>query len=225
MAKQLGIRLMMGSIRIGHGLAQRKQPVSFASHRARVFCASCNAHFKHLEDAVIPFIVPMARGRALALATEAQTTLALWAAKTALALRAASFQGTDEFVPQAHRDAVRYQAQPPGPMYVGYFPWRGDTAALHMDDGTVVAVPNPADRLPAQELPLASYNVVFAFGQMGFKVTGFVQRISPFDRIGSTSPRIAQFWPQRLGSLFWPPPGTPANSSEFDDIVDFTPIL
>lgn len=51
----------------------RKQPISFASFRARIFCGDCNEHFGRLEGAVIPLLVPMARGVVLSLDRDTQT--------------------------------------------------------------------------------------------------------------------------------------------------------
>ncbi len=75
-SKRLGIRSiisMEGSIQPGPH--PRRQPISFASYRALIFCAGCNEHFaRSLEDAVIPILVPMARGLTLSFA-EAERAL------------------------------------------------------------------------------------------------------------------------------------------------------
>ena len=126
MSKRLGIRDYLFTR--SSNLTPRKQPISFASHRARIFCRPCNTHFKHLEDKVIPLLVPMAQGRAtISLDSDSQAILALWAAKTAIALVAAT-PDLREFVPKAHRESVRRDGVPPVESWVGYVPWRGRAA-------------------------------------------------------------------------------------------------
>lgn len=68
------------------GRARRRQPISFGGYRARIFCAGCNEHFHHLEDEVIPWLVPMARGVPMSLGPDSQAVIATWAVKTAMAL-------------------------------------------------------------------------------------------------------------------------------------------
>jgi hypothetical protein len=77
-SKRLGIKTFLRQTSAGGRVVPQKRPISFASHRKRVFCAAWNTHFKHLEDAVIPLLVPMARSFQLALDSESQQLLALW---------------------------------------------------------------------------------------------------------------------------------------------------
>lgn len=106
-AKRLGVKeyLAPGDTVVAGG-TPRKQPVSFASYRARIFCSDCNTHFKHLEDAVIPLLVPMAKGLTLSLDQTSQALLALWADKTAMALIAAD-PSQEDVVPLDRHRAVR----------------------------------------------------------------------------------------------------------------------
>jgi hypothetical protein len=78
---------------------RRKQAISFGGYRAPVMCVPCNEHLGRLEEAVIPLLGPMAKGIRLVLAADSQQLLALWAAKTAIALLAAEDPAT---VPKAH---------------------------------------------------------------------------------------------------------------------------
>jgi hypothetical protein len=103
---------------LGFGYRQWRHQVSFASHRGHIFCKSCNAHFKQLEDEVIPLLVPMASGGSLNLDSEAQAKLALWAVKTTYALIA--MQGAIEQVPEDHRRAVRELGRPVDEVWVAY---------------------------------------------------------------------------------------------------------
>src|SRR5712691_7751467 len=52
--------------------SRRKQTISVASHRERIFCKQCNGHFKHLEDEAIPILVWMAKGQAISDSLTAQ---------------------------------------------------------------------------------------------------------------------------------------------------------
>jgi hypothetical protein len=114
-SKRLGIKTFLSAddAFVTAEALRRRQPISFANYRARVFCSGCNEHFKHLEDAVIPLLVPMARGMTLSLDVQTQTQLALWAHKTAIALCAAG-SDTQVAVPQQHRTAIRDGGVPRG---------------------------------------------------------------------------------------------------------------
>lgn len=113
------------------GVERRKQPISFASFRSRIFCKPCNKHFKHLEDAVIPLMVPMAKGRFVSLDPDSQALLALWASKTAVAVIAATAPQLREVVPIDQRRSVREGGRPGDETWVGHFPWRGSPHAHH----------------------------------------------------------------------------------------------
>ncbi len=80
-SKRLGINEFLSAedAFVAPGGTRRSQDISFANYRARVMCADCNGHFKHLEDAVIPLLVPMAQGLTLSLDRGSQELLALWA--------------------------------------------------------------------------------------------------------------------------------------------------
>jgi hypothetical protein len=125
-SKRLGVRdfLPADSAFVLGSMAPRTQPISFASYRARVLCTDCNTHFKHLEDAVIPLLVPMARDISLSLDAASRSRLARWAHKTAIALLAATPE-LREAVPAEHRRAVRDTDQAHRDVWVGFFSWRG----------------------------------------------------------------------------------------------------
>lgn len=198
-------------------LPRRKQPIAFASHRARIFCTACNTHFKHLEDEVIPLLVPMANGRVFSLGDDSQAVLALWAAKTAIALVAAS-PGLREFVPQSHRDSVRYSGVPPVDSWVGYVPWQGRSAQVYVADNTLAS---PPDHPAAGN---QSWSVVFVFKKAGFKVIGFMHPLPVGYRIDSGGFPVAQFWPRRPGLIHWPP-GDPAREDDFGKLAAFAPLM
>jgi hypothetical protein len=126
-------------------VAPRKQPISFASHRARIFCKGCNRHFKHLEDAVIPLIEPMGKGERVTLGPSDQATLALWATKTAMAVIAGTAPELDDLVPIAHRRIVREEGLPPEQAWVGFFPWGG---GIHLFAGDTDATDTGQDPPP-----------------------------------------------------------------------------
>jgi hypothetical protein len=215
MSKRLGIKDLMIS-RSGN-LPQRRQPISFASHRARIFCSNCNTHFKHLEDEVIPILVPMAQGRTLSLGTDNQTTLALWAAKTAMAL-VATTPGLRDFVPQSQRDSVRYAGVPPAECWAGFVPWRGRAVQVYVSDNTLTSPP---------QHPAAgnqSWSVVFVFKKAGFKVLGFIDPLPVGYKIDGGAFPVAQVWPRRPGLLHWPSPD-PAREADFVKLIAFAPLV
>jgi hypothetical protein len=201
MSKHLGIKSMMGGWTIG--LPALRHLISFASYRHRIFCKPCNAHYKHLEDEVIPLLVPMARGRTLVLGTGNQALLALWAAKTAIALLASKDELRD-LVPPDHRQSVRYASQPPADCRIGYFPWRG--REIIGGGETTVDHPEPSSRYRL-------YRQVFTFGAIGFTITGVIDPLPSQYVLGLDEPFIRQFWPSTPGMLSWPPETAPVNES------------
>jgi hypothetical protein len=218
MSKRLKIKEVMPG-RTGN-LTPRRQPISFASHRARIVCKPCNTHFGLLEEEVCDLIVPMATGRVLSLGDDSQELLALWASKTAIMLIAAH-PDLREFVPQAHRDSVRYDERPHADSYVGYFPWRGITNIYAADDAPILGGVNPPIRLPGQ-----AYSVVFTFKQLGFKVTGLIDPLPRQLRLGRDTDQIRQFWPSIPGLVNWPPTGGEVlGQGDFLALINFAPFV
>jgi hypothetical protein len=137
---------------------------------------SFRINFKHLEDAVIPPLVPMARGFHFALDRESQQLLALWATKTAIALIAAT-DGLAGAVRIVHRRAVRENAEVPEGVWVGFFSWRGEPTIatsrfVSVDEGQVSA-----------------YGAVLAFTGVGFSVKGF-ERPEPAETLDGDAPNL-----------------------------------
>jgi hypothetical protein len=172
------------------------QPISFASYRARVMCHGCNRHFKHLEDAVIPLLVPMGRGLALSLDRDSQRLLALWASKTALALMAAR-PGEDNRRLQMQGRAIR-EGEVPAASWVGYLAWHGGPI---ISTGYGEAVARKLDT-PASEM----YGVILTFAGVGFCVVGFLDGAPDGATVGGAPEPLRQCWPIRRPYLDWPPP-------------------
>lgn len=191
-SRRLGIKTFLTQTSTGGRVVPQKQPISFASHRKRIFCTGCNTHFKHLEDAVIPLIVPMARGFHLALDPESQQLLALWATKTAMALIAAT-DGLDDAVPIGHHQAVRDNAEVPDGVWVGFFSWRSEP--------TIAA----GQFVSADEAGATAYGAVLAFAGVGFSVKGF-ERPDPTETLDGDVPPFRQFSPPRTSLVDWPTP-------------------
>jgi len=217
--KRLGIKDFLAG---GHlGRQSRKQPISFRSYRARVFCKPCNTHFKHLEDAVIPLLEPMARGRALGLGSDSQALLALWAAKTAIALIAANnVENPPEatvVVPKDHRIAVRESGRPSDRVWVGFVPWRG-TPIISTGEAVV------GERTQAGLTDLEGYVVVLAFASIAFKVAGFTRPVPATHVIRGWNPSIRQFWPLTGATVTWPPPGPPYTNMTLGSLLNFVPV-
>ena len=216
MSRRLGIKAFLHTV-VWENITPRKQPISFASHRARIFCAGCNHHFKHLEDAAIPLLVPMAKGRALVLGPESQQLLALWAAKTGVALIAATAVELRDFVPVEHRRTIREEELPPKDFWVGYLPWNG---TLHVSAGDHAVVDH--DVRPASQFQ--AYGAVFTFSKLAFKIVGFLDPLPDTYRIDGDRPSIKQFWPQQAQSIEWPPWGPPAGNGNMSGVIAFAPI-
>jgi hypothetical protein len=214
MSKQLGIKAMMGGWTIG--LPPSRHLISFASYRHRIFCKPCNAHFGKLEEAVIPLLVPMAKGRTLVLDADSQALLALWAAKTAMALLASKSE-LRELVPQDHRDSVRYASKPPAECWVGYFPWHG-REVFTGGEGTIDDNREPPSRY-------RTYGEVFVFGTVGFKVMGIIDPPPDPYVLALDEPYICQFWPPTPGMIIWPPEVAPITEGDLLGLALLLPVM
>ncbi len=205
---------MMGGWTIG--LPPLRHLISFASYRHRIFCKPCNTHFKHLEDEVIPLLVPMAQGRTLVLDTDSQALLALWATKTAIALLAAKEQLRD-LVPSDHRQSVRYAGQTPADCWVGYLPWQG-REVITGGEGTLGDGHEPPSGY-------RTYGEVFMFGTIGFKVTGIIDPLPSQYVLALDEPYICQFWPPVSGMIVWPPEVAPVTESALPELSLRLPVM
>jgi hypothetical protein len=212
-AKRLGVKeyLASGDTVVAGG-TPRKQPVSFASYRARIFCSDCNTHFKHLEDAVIPLLVPMAKGLTLSLDQTSQALLALWADKTAMALIAAD-PSQEDVVPLDHHRAVR-EGRVAENTWVAFFSW-SDGPALKTGSGVVTGAGEPPE-------PKGNYAAILTFAGIGFYVTGFTDPLDS-DRIDGEPPPAAQFWPPKHPFVHWPPP-IQADKRVLPALLDWVPL-
>jgi hypothetical protein len=224
MSKRLGIKEHLPSV--SRNVTPRRQLLSFASHRARIVCKPCNTHFKHLEDTVIPLIMPMATGRILSLGEDSQPTLALWAAKTAMMLIAARPEFR-ELVPQEHRDSVRYANRPPDDSWIGYFPWEGGPNVF-TSDATTLRNQDPSLRLHDRVLQHDhAYTAIFTFGRLGFKAIGFIDGVPPgfVIRLTPQNTSISQFWPRLPGLIHWPPVSGPLTEADYPTLTQFAPLI
>jgi len=197
-SKQLGIRdFLAADEAFVIGREKRRQPISFASHRARILCTGCNAHFKHLEDAVIPLLVPMARGRVLSMDFASQALLARWAHKTAIALVTEDPEMRAS-VPAQHARALRFDGRVGHDTTVAFFAWSGGPvfATAHAD---IVDRRHPT---AARE----GYLAILAFREVGFCVMGFAEPLPANEVIDWKIPAMRQFWPPVAPRVHWPPP-------------------
>jgi hypothetical protein len=184
-----------------------------ASYRARIFCEECNTHFKHLEDATIPFLEPMGKDISVALRSEEQDTLALWGAKTAYALLAAG--GIEDVIPAEHLRLVRYEGRVSDDCWVGYCPWDGD---FHKAIGDV-----DLEDLVAPTPRYQAYQAILTFARVFMKVIGFVQPV-PGTVIDGETLSIKQVWPKQPRMLVWPPQGPPATNATLPALAQFVPL-
>lgn len=207
-SKRLGIKSFLTQTSAGGRVGPQKQSISFASHRKRIFCTGCNTHFKHLEDAVIPLLVPMARGFYFALDAHSQQLLALWAIKTAMALIAAT-DGLADAVPIEHHQAIRENDEVPEGAWVGFFSWRGEPTIA---TGRFVS---------ADQARTSAYGAVLAFAGVGFSVKGF-ERPEPAETLDADVPPFRQIWPPRNALIHWPSPVT-ADRAMLPVLMNFPP--
>jgi hypothetical protein len=214
-SKRLGVRdfLSADGAFVAAGAERPTRPISFASYRSRIFCAACNTHFKHLEDAVIPLLVPIARGFTLRLDSDTQALLALWAHKTAIALVAATPIESDA-VPEPHRRAVRDRGSAGTDTWVAFFAWHGSpvlgTAKMQLVDR---ALPHA---------PRSGYLAFLTFAQLGFAVIGVTEPLRAHETIDAELPPLARFWPQRAQLQPWPP--RPVDNRVLPALLSFVPI-
>ncbi len=198
------------------GVAPHKQPISVASYRKRIFCADCNTHFKHLEDAAIPIIEPLALGNALILSQEEQAIAALWGAKTGIAI-VSSTPEFHELVPLNHRLTVRQLGEPHADMYVGYAPWRGRVHLFGGDHSLINEAVDPARGYRA-------YGAMLTFAKLALKVFGIFDPPVPGHILEGDWPSIKQVWPKRTGNLVWPPDGPPAREGNLGSLAQLVPL-
>jgi hypothetical protein len=204
---------MEGSIQSGP--EPRRRPISFASYRARIFCNGCNAHFKHLEDAVIPVIVPMAKGQTFSFGAGERELVARWCLKTAIALLSAE-PGDQGAVPLAHRRALRESDAIVASSWIGIFRWRG-SPVIASGGGLVMNESRPGQ-------PRKAYSVMLAFEGFGFYVTAYCDSPevpAPYPR---DHPPMLCVWPRQLGLTHWPPPPTDNRTLPAKLFTGWTPL-
>jgi hypothetical protein len=211
-AKQLGVRAMLKveDASIHPGPPRRRQPISFASYKTQGFCHGCNQHFGVLEEKVGPTLQAMARGQDVELDQTSQAMLALWANKTAFALRVAENKADLPFGSDQLR-AVRAGSVAPR-TWVGFFSWNG---------GPVVAT--GTGRLTMNGAAQHLYVAILAFAQVGFCVTAVTEPLTETQRIHADVDRVAQIWPPRYPRLTWPWP--PLDNRVVERLLRVVPVV
>ena len=216
LSKRFGLEgIMLHSAESSGVQAPRKQPISFASHRARIMCSDCNTHFKHLEDSAIPIIEPMARGQQIVLGDTERKIAAVWGAKTGIALISAE-RWLRELVPIEHRLTIRQLGEVPESIWVSYTPWQG---AMHAYVGDHTFLDQTVD--PPR--PYRAYGAVLIFAHLALKVLGLVHFPLANQIIEGDMPSIKQVWPDKGYPIRWPPP-VPAKEGNFQTLIDFVPL-
>lgn len=199
----------------------RQQRISFASFRAKIFCSDCNAHFKDLEDAAIPLLEPMARGWPTGLGFKSQKTVALWGAKTAIALIAAATPEITEVIPAHHRQAIRNLGHPPDDMWIAYGRWE-DHPYIWTGDA-LLDTSEEEGRGPDDSLH--SYTALLGFGQLCLKAVGFTTEIPPVAVLGADFPSLARVWPRRENILDWPLDAPDVTSGDAWVLANLNPLV
>jgi hypothetical protein len=191
----------------------RHRPIRFGSHRRRIFCAECNAHFKHLEDEAIPIIEAMGRGRSLVLGPTEQEIIARWGAKTGYALIAAE-KDLRGLVPTEHTRILREQGQVHPLTWVGYASWEGHTHVfggdhgIKIDEGRVIRV----------------YGAILTFAQLALKVFGLYEAV-PHHIVLFDTENLKQVSPRLDRRIVWPlwPAAQDGNLQQMAQLPPLTP--
>lgn len=193
--KRLGIRKEELRMVLARDAApRRKQPIVFGSHRERIFCSSCNKHFKALEDEAIPLVEWMARGRSLRLGPAEQDLLGLWGAKTGFALLAAASDEFGKAVPLEHRKQLRFSGTVHPHTWVGYGSWSGYINRVATTDVL---------EAPEQGTAPQSYLVILTFAQLALQVFG-VDELPPGRALGLNHRNLKQVSPRSTREIAWP---------------------
>lgn len=213
-SKRLGLRGMMYPTLVERA-QPRRHPISFASHRERIFCAGCNRHFKDLEDEAVDLITWMAKGRAATLGRMEQAVLARWGAKTGYALLAAE-RDTRHAVPIEHRRMLRDQDIVHPNTWVAYRSWRGQVHKVTMGDGLIDATYEGGPQ------GLRTYRATLTFGQLALGIFGVADLIPEglvlgwYDVIGQVAPALER-------DLVWPMM-PPAQDENLRTMVEWVPL-
>jgi hypothetical protein len=214
MAKRLGLRgRFLETKEVVGRVKPRKQHISIASHRSRIFCDGCQHHFKRLEDAVIPFLDPMASGKAVTLTVERQLLLATWGAKTAYALIACE-RGLEELAPRDHRLHLRERGEPATELYVGFAPWEGSNL-IHVGDLQLQG----SSVYPPEQL----YGAILGIGKLVLKVVGITDTRLPAPVFSGERHTLKQVWPKLDRVIHWPPFGA-FDDRHIDALAPFLPV-
>lgn len=212
-SKRLGLGGELRAVEIAgfEGTHDTRQ-ASVTNFRRRIFCKACNQHFKDLEDAVIPILEPMARGHSVTLGVDDQRLLALWGAKTGIAI-VAPVPETGDLVPLDHRLTVRQKDTPHAQQWVGYSAWQGGVCAIIGDHTLTV---------PEDDHGFRAYQGVLTFGAVALKLFGLIQ-VPPGRVLDADWPSIKRVWPERGGELQWPPDAPPTTRRELAKFIHLVP--
>ncbi|MDX6514280.1 MAG: hypothetical protein QOE36_3784 [Gaiellaceae bacterium] len=182
---------MMHTVEVIGPVTKRKQPISVASHRAKILCADCQRYFKGYEDRTKEILVRMERGDELVFSPDELHALATWGAKTAYMLIAAE-KGMEDVVPEAQRHGLRSNDVPPSNLWVGYGQYNG-----HGHKGV-------HEHTIAGYKPRYAYGAVLFVARIALKVFGFSDNGPPMRPFGCP-PILRQTWPTRTRPVDWPP--------------------
>ena len=212
-SKRLGLRNVLSADKafIVGSDSSPTRPISLASYRARIFCTGCNTHFKHLEDAVIPLLVPMAKGMTLSLGAESKAVLAHWAHKTAVSLVAAT-PGGARVVPEQHRRAIRDDGSPGQAAWIAFFAWQGEPVLGTGEFQIAMRGSAEGER--------NGYLAFLAFAGVGFAVVAS-DGLRDQETIDTDFP-LARFWPSTTGYESWPPPTV--DNRVLPALLNFNPL-
>jgi hypothetical protein len=212
-AKRFGMRGVMMHPVVMLNITPRKQPVSFGSHRERIFCSDCNTHFKSLEDEVIPILEAMGRGKPILLGETEQDVLGRWGAKTGYALVAAE-KDLRELIPVEHRRMLREQNTVHPLTWIGYASWLGSAQKFGGDH----SIQTP------QERTIRAYGAILTFQKVALKMFGFYEPV-PEHVIAFDTDSLKQIVPRLDREVAWPlfPAAGNRNTQSLAELVPLTP--
>ena len=182
-----------------------------ANRKVQVVCQrECNGGWmSDLENTAKPLLVPIILGEAPHLSEQDQTTISLWAAKTAMMLQLMhpmAIRG----IPAAHYQYVYEHREAPSPMRV----WLSAASShfyrtAHYTRGYRLpgAVPPWLQPPPGEPTPPNAYTSVMVIGRLVISLLGWTILDGDFSVAPEDpwAPARRCIWPPRPGGWSWPP--------------------
>lgn len=164
-----------------------------AGKKVKAVCASCNNHWmSDLEDKSKPLLAPAIRGEKLVFSIADQTTIATWAAKTALMSELARLAAPSDFLsrPQ-HRHLFHHKEPAPG-THVWLAAYKGSKMAWFEQHRLELRGSTECD------IGLAT---TMSIGHLVLQVIEVPEKIQMISKSG----QLPQLWPRPKAPVSFPP--------------------